>query len=54
MTLLINHAYVEQQMRGPRLHTFPEGRICEDCDTVLSIYNPGRLCALHAKEGTSK
>ena len=36
--------------RLPRAsRTWPAGRVCieEDCETVLSIYNPDIRCALH-------
>jgi hypothetical protein len=36
----------------PALHrnrTYPLGRICQDCTTVLSRYNPGDLCAVHQR-----
>lgn len=32
------------------VRTFPRGRTCawEECTTRLSMYNSGRLCAVHA------
>lgn len=29
------------------LGTYPKGRVCVDCPTILSIYNPGPSCWVH-------
>lgn len=36
--------------RRRRLKTFGDGRVCahDQCDTLLSRYNPNDLCRLHA------
>jgi hypothetical protein len=39
---------------GDRIQAYGHGRVCEavSCGTVLSTYNPGHFCALHAALGT--
>lgn len=36
-------------MSGPRVQSFPPNRICEECATVLSIYNETEFCSLHER-----
>jgi len=36
-------------MAGPPIVRFRPKRVCADCDTVLSIYNPADLCSLHER-----
>ena len=40
---------VSELVHGRPLRTYGRGRSCEvdDCDTRLSLYNPGPVCALH-------
>lgn len=32
---------------GKRSKTYPAGRRCQDCETILSIYNPQPTCQVH-------
>ena len=45
------HSLGGRTLGGPdrRVKTSAKGRRCETpgCDTVLSVYNDGRVCALH-------
>jgi hypothetical protein len=47
-------------VRGLRLNervaSFPRGRVCaaEDCDTILSTYNPSAYCAIHEVRAASR
>jgi hypothetical protein len=38
-----------------RVASFPHGRVCaaEDCDTILSTYNPSAYCAVHEAHAAS-
>jgi hypothetical protein len=38
-----------EMVHGRPIRTYGRGRSCEveDCDTRLSLYNPGPVCALH-------
>ena len=39
-----------------RVRVYPHGRLCahEDCETILSIYNPSAYCGAHADLARSK
>ena len=36
--------------KGDRVRSYEGGRICGhgECDTILSVYNPSKYCAVHA------
>ena len=42
--------------QGSRVRRYQSGRICghSECDTVLSVYNPSRYCAVHAQLGIGR
>ena len=39
-----------------RVRVYPHGRLCahEECETILSIYNPSAYCGAHAELARSK
>jgi hypothetical protein len=39
--------YSARTRTGKRSKTYPAGRCCSECETVLSIYNPLTTCSLH-------
>jgi hypothetical protein len=34
--------------------TFPRGRVCRDCETILNHFNPGPRCYLHTARHETK
>jgi endogenous inhibitor of DNA gyrase (YacG/DUF329 family) len=42
--------------RGDRVRSYENGRICghSECETILSVYNPSKYCALHAHLATGR
>jgi hypothetical protein len=35
------------EVAGKQVKQYPAGRVCCDCDTVLSIYTRGKRCWVH-------
>jgi len=47
--MFLNAQQIDQMIARRPNRTYEPGRVCitEDCDTILSVYNPDERCARH-------